>query len=166
MYRIARKKHLVATGERQTTAMATVISKPASHPPKMKRPPPPLSGTGVSGIKPPHQASSASSSSPSSTSKRLPGTNQADAGNVTSSPMANGVNGASAYLNKGPLGRSKKDAQRPVDQAARLQRPPSRAMSLDNERRVGKKCPEPYGKAVPTRPAAPTRIGRDTRACI
>lgn len=135
--------------------MATVISKPASHPPKMKRPPPPLSGTGVNGIKPPHQPS-ASSSSPSSTSKRLPGANQTDTVNVTSSPMANGVNGAS-YLNKGPLGRSKKDAQRPVDQTARLQRPPSRAMSLDNERRVGKKCPEPYGKAA----SRLTRLGRD-----
>lgn len=131
--------------------MATVISKPASHPPKMKRPPPPLvqAGAGVNGVKPTHQ-SSTSSSSPSSTSKRLPGANHPDTVNITSSPMANGVNGAS-YLNnfsKGPLGRSKKDAQIPVGQAARVQRPLSRPMSMDNERRVGKKCPEPYGKST------------------
>lgn len=128
--------------------MATVISKPASHPPKMKRPPPPLVQAGVNGVKPAHQ-SSATSSSPSSTSKRLPGANQPDTVNVTSSPMANGVNGAS-YLNfsKGPLGRSKKDAQRTVDHTARIQRPQSRTMSIDNERRVGKKGPEPYGKAT------------------
>lgn len=142
--------------------MATVISKPASHPTKMKRPPP-LSGPGVNGIKSSQQGgSSAASSSPSSASKRLPGANQSDPVNVTSSPMANGVNGSSgaSYLNnsnnnnkgQGPLGRSKKDAQRPVDQAARVQRPPSRAVSVDNERRVGKKCPEPYGRLPSDRP--------------
>ena len=63
--------------------------------------------------------------------------------------MANGVNGAS-YLtnNKGPLSRTKKDAQKPGDQQARIQRPLSRTMSTDNDRRIGKKCPEPYGKAL------------------
>ena len=127
--------------------MATAISKPASHPPpKMKRPPPPLVSTGVNGVKP-QQPSSASS--PSSASKRLPGSGQPAAANATSSPMANGVNGAS-YLtnNKGPLNRTKKDAQKPGDQQTQMQRPLLRTTSTENDRRIGKKCPEPYGKAL------------------
>lgn len=130
-----------------TDTMATVISKPASHPPKMKRPPPPLGQPGLNGVKP---QQSLSSSSSSSASKRLPGSSQPSAANATSSPMANGVNGASSYLNnsnKGPLNRAKKDAQKPGDPTTRLQRSLSKTAATDNDRRIGKMRPEPYGKA-------------------
>lgn len=64
--------------------------------------------------------------------------------------MANGVNGASflsSSNNKGHLNRPRRDAQRIADHPTRVQRSLSKIMPTDNDRRVGKKCPEPYGKA-------------------
>ncbi|KAB8238439.1 uncharacterized protein BDW43DRAFT_261640 [Aspergillus alliaceus] len=122
--------------------MATAITKPTSHPPKMKRPPPPFIQAGVNGVKPQQ-----SSSSPQPSSKRLPGSNQPATTGSISGAATNGVNGTSDSNGvKGSINRPKKDAQRPGDQGMRLAKPLARTPSTDNERRLGKKCPEPYVK--------------------
>ncbi|GMG00538.1 unnamed protein product [Aspergillus oryzae] len=131
--------------------MATAISKPTSHPPKMKRPPPPFVPTGVNGVKPQQ-----SSSSPQPTSKRLPGSNQPGPAGSTSGAVTNGVNGAADSNGvKTSINRPKKEAQKPGDQGMRLAKPLARTLSTDNERRLGKKCPEPYGEFPQALCAAP-----------
>ncbi|KAE8348750.1 Spt20 family-domain-containing protein [Aspergillus coremiiformis] len=125
-----------------TGNMATAISKPTSHPPKMKRPPPPFVQTGVNGVKPQQ-----SSSSPQPSSKRLPGPNQPGSTGSTSGAVTNGVNGvADANGVKGSINRPKKEAQKPGDQGIRLVKPLVKTISTENERRLGKKYPEPYVK--------------------
>ncbi|KAL4788544.1 Spt20 family-domain-containing protein [Aspergillus varians] len=127
--------------------MATAISKTASHPPKMKRPPPPFVQTGVNGVKPQQ-----SSSPPPTTSKRLPGAGQSAAASSTSHPILNGANGIGNSSNtpiKGPLGRTRKEAQKPGDQGIRIQKPMSKTSSSDNDRRSGKTFPEPHVKTTP-----------------
>lgn len=124
------------------TKMATAISKPTSHPPKMKRPPPPFQ-PGVNGVK-----SQQPSASPQSASKRIPGSNsQSAAAGSTGGPVTNGsldsANGAPA---KGALNRSKKDAQKLADQSTRSQKTLARNMSIENDRHLGKSSPEPYGE--------------------
>ncbi|BAE56018.1 Spt20 family-domain-containing protein [Aspergillus flavus] len=127
--------------------MATAISKPTSHPPKMKRPPPPFVPTGVNGVKPQQ-----SSSSPQPTSKRLPGSNQPGPAGSTSGAVTNGVNGAADSNGvKTSINRPKKEAQKPGDQGMRLAKPLARTLSTDNERRLGKKCPEPYAVSLPVK---------------
>ncbi|KAE8145224.1 Spt20 family-domain-containing protein [Aspergillus avenaceus] len=127
-----------------TENMATAISKPTSHPPKMKRPPPPFVQTGVNGVKPQQ-----SFSSPPSSAKRLPGANQPAATGPTSGVVTNGVNGAADSNNVKPsLQRPKKEAQKPGDQGTRSTKPLARTVSTENERRLGKKCPEPYVKTT------------------
>ncbi|RAH79835.1 hypothetical protein BO86DRAFT_420518 [Aspergillus japonicus CBS 114.51] len=126
--------------------MATAISKPNSHPPKMKRPPPPFVQTGMNGVK-----SQQSSTSPSSTAKHLAGSATPVAAGSTNAPMANGANGtasAGALSNKGPQNRTKKEAHKAGEQAGRLQKPVSRASSIDSDRRAGKRCPEPFVKTT------------------
>ncbi|KAL2871804.1 uncharacterized protein BJX67DRAFT_87876 [Aspergillus lucknowensis] len=126
--------------------MATAISKTTSHPPKMKRPPPPFLQTGVNGVKP-----QPSSSSPPTTSKRLPGAGQSAAASSTNHPVTNGVNGITNSSNtpvKGPLGRPRKEAQRPSDQGAKSQRPMSKTSPSDQDHRSGKALPEPYVKTT------------------
>ncbi|KAF7589300.1 Transcription factor spt20 [Aspergillus hancockii] len=122
--------------------MATAISKPTSHPPKMKRPPPPFVPAGVNGVK-----TQQSSSSPQPASKCLPPSNQPGSAGSTTGVVTNGVNGAADSNGvKGPINRPKKDAQKLGDSGARLTKPLARTSSTDNERRLGKKCPEPYVK--------------------
>ncbi|KAL4956018.1 Spt20 family-domain-containing protein [Aspergillus filifer] len=124
--------------------MAAAISKTASHPPKMKRPPPPFVQTGVNGVKP-----QPSSSSPPTTSKRLPGTPQSAAGSSTSHPAVNGVNGVGNPSNtsiKGPLGRPRKEVQKIGEQDGKLQKGALKTPTLDSDRRLGKVHPEPYVK--------------------
>ncbi|TPR11272.1 hypothetical protein CAN33_0047885 [Aspergillus niger] len=107
--------------------MATAISKPTSHTPKMKRPPPPFVQTGVNGVN----------------------SNQPASASSAGGPTSNGVNGAAnagAGSNKAIQNRPKKEAQKPGDQAARLQKPLLRSLSIDNDRRAGNRCPEPYVK--------------------
>ncbi|KAI9367721.1 Spt20 family-domain-containing protein [Aspergillus egyptiacus] len=126
--------------------MATAISKTASHPPKMKRPPPPFVQTGVNGVKPQQ-----SSSSPPTASKRTSGAPQLAAAGSTSHPAINGVNGVGNSSNtgvKGTMGRPKKDAQRPGDQGMKLQRPVPKTGLSDGDRRSGKAFPEPYVKTT------------------
>ncbi|GAD97677.1 hypothetical protein ANI_1_2982014 [Paecilomyces variotii No. 5] len=115
--------------------MATAVSKPASQPPKMKRPPP-FVQTGVNGVKP-----SQPSASPSSASKRLPG-----AGQPLSSSSAGGsaVNGT----NNRPIQRPKKEMPKPNEPASRLQRPSTRTSVAEADRRISKKFPEPYVKTT------------------
>lgn len=112
----------------------------------MKRPPPPFAQAGVNGVKP-HQTSS----SPPTTSKRLPGSGQSAVAGSTNFSVSNGVNGvanSTNITNKGPLNRSKKDAQKLGDQSMRLQRSSGRTTATDNEGRIGKNCPEPYGELL------------------
>ncbi|RAL05486.1 uncharacterized protein BO80DRAFT_478489 [Aspergillus ibericus CBS 121593] len=126
--------------------MATAISKPTSHTPKMKRPPPPFVQTGVNGVK----SQQSSSSSPPSSAKRLPGATQPTSASSASGSLLNGANGAAnsgTASNKGPLNRPKKEAQKPGDQASRTQKPLLRSLSIDNDRRAGNRCPEPYVKS-------------------
>ena len=115
--------------------MATAISKPTSHTPKMKRPPPPFPQPGVNGLKP-----QLPSSSPPTTNKRLPG----NTSSVSSPNLSNGVVNV-ANASKGPLNRTRNQSQRPGDQSSRLGRPNTRTASMGNENRVSKRCPEPYG---------------------
>jgi transcription factor SPT20 len=64
----------------------------------------------------------------------------------------NGVNGIGNSSNtpfKGPLGRPKKEAQRPGDQGIKAQRPTSKPSSSDRDRRAGKAFPQPYVKSTP-----------------
>jgi transcription factor SPT20 len=125
-----------------TGNMATAISKPTSHPPKMKRPPPPFVPAGVNGVK-----TQQSSSSPQPSSKRLPNSNQPVSAGSTTGVVTNGVNGAADSNGiKGSINRSKKEAQKLGDQGVRLTKPLGRNSSTDNERRLGKKYPEPYGE--------------------
>ncbi|KAJ5578749.1 Spt20 family [Penicillium hispanicum] len=114
--------------------MATAISKPTSHAPKMKRPPPPFSQPGVNGVKPQQP-----SSSPSITSKRLPGSNTTGSG----SSLTNGVVNV-ANAPKGPL-RTRPQGQRPSEQTSRMGRPVTRTAMMGNDNQVSKRCPEPYG---------------------
>ncbi|KAL4934556.1 uncharacterized protein BDV17DRAFT_9828 [Aspergillus undulatus] len=126
--------------------MATAISKSASHPPKMKRPPPPFVQTGVNGVKP-----QTTSSSPN-TSKRLPGTPQSAAAGSTGHTVQNGVNGIGNSSNssiKGPLDRPRKEAQKIGDQTTKLQKAVPKTLSWVNDRRSGKAFPEPYVKTTP-----------------
>lgn len=114
--------------------MATAVSKPA-YPPKVKRPPPPFSPSGSKGVKP-----QPGSSSPQPSSKRVPGPNSI---NGSASHLPNGVNPSAT---KGPLGRTRRDVQRPGDPSLRLQKPLTRAASADTGRRTNKIAPEPYGE--------------------
>ncbi|KAL4873799.1 Spt20 family-domain-containing protein [Aspergillus spectabilis] len=126
--------------------MATAISKTTSHTPKMKRPPPPFVQTGVNGVRP-----QPSSSSPPTTSKRLPGAGQSAAATFTSHPGLNGVNGVGNSSNtpiKGPLGRPRKEAQKLSDQGMKVQRPTTKTPSSENDRRLGKAFPEPHVKTT------------------
>ncbi|KAL4766477.1 uncharacterized protein BDW70DRAFT_126044 [Aspergillus foveolatus] len=126
--------------------MATAISKTTSHPPKMKRPPPPFVQTGVNGVRP-----QPSSSSPPTTSKRLPGAGQPAAASSTSHPAVNGVNGTGNSSNapiKGPLSRPRKDAQKPGEQGIKVQKQTPKTPSLESDRRLGKTFPEPYVKTT------------------
>ncbi|KAL4944436.1 Spt20 family-domain-containing protein [Aspergillus oleicola] len=126
--------------------MATAISKTTSHPPKMKRPPPPFVQTGVNGVRP-----QPSSSSPPTASKRLPGTPQSAAGSSTSHPAANGVNGLGNSSNtsiKGPLGWPRKEAQKIVEKGGKVQKSALKTPTFDSDRRLGKTFPEPYVKTT------------------
>lgn len=117
--------------------MATAISKPAaSQPPKMKRPPPSFTQTGmVNGIK----QSPSASSSPALASKRLPGANQPPAVNGIATPTSNGA------LNR-PVNRPRKDIQKPADISnSRPQRATTRNSVAEADRRVTKIPPEPFG---------------------
>jgi transcription factor SPT20 len=117
--------------------MATAISKPAaSQPPKMKRPPPSFTQTGmVNGIK----QSPSASSSPALASKRLPGANQPSANGIAT-PTTNGA------LNR-PVNRPRKDTQKPVDiSTSRPQRATTRNSLAEVDRRVNKIPPEPFGE--------------------
>lgn len=116
--------------------MATAVSKPGSHPPKMKRPPPPFPQVGVNGVK-----TQQPSSSPPTTSSRLPGSNP-----VTSSPnMTNGVaNGAN--IAKGSFNRTRNQSQKPGDPTSRSGRPVTRTTNNGNGDRAGKRSSEPYGE--------------------
>ncbi|KAL2220580.1 Spt20 family-domain-containing protein [Thermoascus aurantiacus ATCC 26904] len=117
--------------------MATAVSKPASHPPKMKRPPPPFAQNGVNGVKP-----SQPSSSPSTASKRLPGANQSASANSASSSAANNANNRA-------VNRPKKEMQKQGEpSSSRPQRPTTRTASAEVDRRVAKKFPEPYVKTT------------------
>jgi len=104
----------------------------------MKRPPPPFPQAGVNGVK-----TQQASSSPPNTTQRLPG-------NMSAGPSPNLTNGVLNVANgaKGPLNRTRNMSQRP-DPATRVTRGVARTSSLGNENRVGKRCPEPYGKARP-----------------
>ena len=109
----------------------------------MKRPPPPFPQTGVNGVKAQH------SSSPQPASKQLPGSNHSTPASSTGPPIMNGANGAvdsKGGPGKGPLNKSKKDAQKANDPAARIPKHLVKPLSTDTERRLGKKCPEPYGE--------------------
>lgn len=92
------------------------------------------------------------SSSPQSASKRLPGSNQLtsanSAGGSTSSHLGVAANSANNAMHKGPLSRARKDAQRPGEQSARLQRQSTRTMPLEHNGRMLKKSPEPYVKTT------------------
>ncbi|KAL4752447.1 Spt20 family-domain-containing protein [Aspergillus terricola var. indicus] len=126
--------------------MATAISKTTSHPPKMKRPPPPFVQTGVNGVRP-----QPSSSSPQTTSKRLPGFGQPAAASSTNHPSVNGVNGTGNSSNasiKGPLSRPRKDAPKPGEQGIKVQRQTPKTPSLESDRRLGKAFPEPHVKTT------------------
>lgn len=125
--------------------MATAVSKPASHPPKMKRPPPPFAQNGVKGVKP-----SQPSSSPSTASKRLPGANQSASANSAGNSVAN--NGNNRAVN-----RPKKEMQKQGEPPSRLQRPATRTATAEVDRRMAKKFPEPYGGL--TRCGAMDRLG-------
>jgi transcription factor SPT20 len=132
--------------------MATAISKPTSHTPKMKRPPPPFLPGGVNGVKP---QQSSSSSSPPSTSKRLPGSNQPTSSPATNGPVTNGINGSANSTstsinnsNKGLLNRPKKDAQKSGDQALRSQKQLGKMPTTERDSRLGKICPEPHVKTT------------------
>jgi transcription factor SPT20 len=145
--------------------MATAISKPTSHTPKMKRPPPPFLPGGVNGVKP---QQSSSSSSPPSTSKRLPGSNQPTSSPATNGPVTNGINGSAnststsiSNSNKGLLNRAKKDAQKSGDQALRSQKQLGKMPTTERDSRLGKICPEPHGEA----PSAPAVLGL-TGCCL
>ncbi|PCG96782.1 Spt20 family [Penicillium occitanis (nom. inval.)] len=119
--------------------MATAISKPAaSQPPKMKRPPPSFTQTGmVNGIK-----QSPSASSPALASKRLPGANQPPAVNGIATPTTNGA------LNR-PVNRPRKDIQKPADiSTLRPQRATTRNSVAEADRRVTKIPPEPFVKTT------------------
>ncbi|OQE17526.1 hypothetical protein PENSTE_c020G08571 [Penicillium steckii] len=118
--------------------MATAVSKPGSHPPKMKRPPPPFPQVGVNGVK-----TQQPSSSPPTTSSRLPGSNP-----VTSSPnMTNGVaNGAN--IAKGSFNRTRNQSQKPGDPTSRSGRPVTRTTNNGNGDRAGKRSSEPYVKTT------------------
>ncbi|OKL56132.1 hypothetical protein UA08_08725 [Talaromyces atroroseus] len=117
--------------------MATAISKPASQPPKMKRPPPSFPQTGVNGIK----QSPSASSSPSITSKRLPGANQSSSGNPVAAPIANGAIAR-------PANRPRKDVQKPGDLPARPQRSTTRNSVVEADRRATQLPPEPFVKTT------------------
>lgn len=112
--------------------MATAVSKPA-YPTKVKRPPPPFSQPGPNGVKP-----QPLSPTPQSASKHL-------SGSAPISGSTQVLNGVNNQAGKGPLGRPRRDAQRPGEQL-RLQKPLTRAASADNGRRTGKIAPEPYGE--------------------
>ncbi|KAJ5743205.1 hypothetical protein N7533_010307 [Penicillium manginii] len=118
--------------------MATAVSKPGSHPPKMKRPPPPFPQVGVNGVK-----AQQLSSSPPATSTHLPGSSS-----VTSSPnLTNGVaNGANVA--KGPLNRTRNQSQRPGDPSSRFGRPVTRTSTNVNQNGVGKSHSEPFVKTT------------------
>ncbi|CAI7574162.1 unnamed protein product [Penicillium pancosmium] len=118
--------------------MATAVSKPGSHPPKMKRPPPPFPQVGANGLK-----AQQPSSSPPATSTRLPG-----GSSVTSSPnLTNGVaNGA--HIAKGSLNRTRNQSQRPGDASSRFGRPVTRTSTNGNENGVGKSHSEPFVKTT------------------
>ncbi|KAL2006847.1 hypothetical protein VTN00DRAFT_9515 [Thermoascus crustaceus] len=116
--------------------MATAVSKPASHPPKMKRPPPPFAQNGVNGVKP-----SQPSSSPSTASKRLPGASQSASANSAGNSAAN--NGNNRTVN-----RPKKEMQKQGEPPSRLQRPTTRTATAEVDRRMAKKFPEPYVKTT------------------
>ncbi|PWY95313.1 hypothetical protein BO94DRAFT_224778 [Aspergillus sclerotioniger CBS 115572] len=127
--------------------MATAISKPTSHTPKMKRPPPPFVQTGVNGVK----SQQSSISSPPATAKRLPGASQPTSASSATGPPLNGANGAANAGTTSTKGsrspnRPKKEAQTHGDQASRAQKPLMRTLSMDNDRRAGNRCPEPYVK--------------------
>ncbi|PYH49405.1 uncharacterized protein BP01DRAFT_76536 [Aspergillus saccharolyticus JOP 1030-1] len=126
--------------------MATAISKPSSHPPKMKRPPPPFVQTGMNGVKPQQPPTS-----PPSSAKHLPGSATTSATGSANASMVNGANGtanAGATSSKGPQNRTKKEAQKAGEQAGRLQKSFSRASSIDSDRRLGKRCPVPFVKTT------------------
>jgi transcription factor SPT20 len=124
---------LTRPGSASAAMMATAVSKPASQPPKMKRPPPSFTQTAVNGIK----QSPSASSSPSVTSKRLPGTNQPSTNSVVG-PVANGVNNR-------PINKMRKDSQKPGDPPIRPQRPSTRNSVVEPDRRLTKIPPEPFG---------------------
>ncbi|OQD82245.1 hypothetical protein PENANT_c022G02968 [Penicillium antarcticum] len=118
--------------------MATAISKPTSHTPKMKRPPPPFGQAAVNGVK-----GQQLSSSPTSASKRPPTSASVHA----NSNFTNGAANVASSL-KGPLNRTRNQSQRPVDQLSRSGRPITRTAMMDQAHRVGKKAPEPYVKTT------------------
>ncbi|OKO97787.1 hypothetical protein PENSUB_9713 [Penicillium subrubescens] len=115
--------------------MATAVSKPSSHPPKMKRPPPPFPQTGVNGVK-----AQQSSSSPTATSQHPLGNISAG----SSSSLANGVANLSNNF-RGASNRIKTQSQRPSDGASRQTRPVTRNSLAGNDHRTAKMNPEPYG---------------------
>lgn len=121
-------------GSASAAMMATAVSKPASQPPKVKRPPPSFTQPAVNGIK----QSPSASASPSVTSKRLPGTNQPSSTNSVAGPVANGVNNR-------PINKMRKDSQKPGDPPIRSQRPSTRNSVVEADRRVTKIPPEPFG---------------------
>lgn len=118
--------------------MATAVSKPSSHPPKMKRPPPPFPQTGVNGVK-----AQQPSSSPPTTSQRPLGNNSAG-----SSPnLANGVTNL-ATNSKGAANRTKTQSQRPGDVASRKTRAVTRTSTMGSDNRAAKMSADPYGETA------------------
>jgi transcription factor SPT20 len=118
--------------------MATAVSKPSSHPPKMKRPPPPFPQTGVNGVK-----AQQSASSPTTTSQRPHGNISAG----SSPSLANGVANLSNN-SKGASNQIKTQSQRPSDGASRQTRPVTRNSLAGNDHRAAKMNPEPYGETL------------------
>ncbi|KAJ5333073.1 Spt20 family [Penicillium brevicompactum] len=119
--------------------MATAISKPTPHTQKMKRPPPPFGQAAVNGVKGHHL-----SSSPTSAAKRPPTSAAAGAGNN----ITNGAGHMPNHTAKGPLNRTRNQAQRTIDQSSRSGRPVTRTAASDSAQRVGKKAPEPFVKTT------------------
>lgn len=117
--------------------MATAVaSKPLPQAQKMKRPPPPYLQTSTTSNRPP-----TISASPSSASKRLPGS---AVPNSASSQITPHVNGAGPRPN-----RQRKETQRMGEPTQRPQRLSTRSGALDGiplERRSVKRYPEPYGE--------------------
>ncbi|KAJ5286589.1 Spt20 family [Penicillium angulare] len=118
--------------------MATAISKPTSHTPKMKRPPPPFSQPGVTGVKP-----QPPSSSPPTTNNRIPGNTSANASPNLTNGVANMANSS-----KGTLNRTRNHPSQKPGEQSRIGRPVTRTATGGGDNRVSKSRSEPYGESL------------------